>query len=183
MGFGAGTADRDGTVNATQVVIGDAAPSTLVGAPGHGQPVVVLETNVDDVTGETLADAVAALVAAGAHDAWVTPVVTKKGRPAHVVAALSDLSAAATVAEVLRATTGSLGVRSSLHERWPATRSFDEIDLDGHRVRIKVSSVRAKAEHDDAAAAARATGRSVIEVTARAEAAWWAEHGPDDGRR
>ena len=47
-----------------------------------GQPVVQLEANVDDATGEVLAHALAALLEAGAHDAWVTPVVMKKaGRP------------------------------------------------------------------------------------------------------
>ena len=45
-----------------------------------------LEVNVDDVTGEVLAHTIAALLAAGAHDAWATPIVMKKGRPAHTVA-------------------------------------------------------------------------------------------------
>src|SRR3546814_3413847 len=67
-GFGAGTREIDGRPNATQVVIG-----TSVAALGTGQPVVLLEANVDDATGETLAHAISALMAAGAHDAWVTP--------------------------------------------------------------------------------------------------------------
>jgi uncharacterized protein (TIGR00299 family) protein len=177
-GFGAGSADPDGTVNATQVVLGRVASSTGPGGGGLGQPVVVLETNVDDVTGETLADAVAALLAAGALDAWITPIVMKKGRPAYVVAALADVSTAPAVAEALRASTGTLGVRAATYERWPAARSIALVDLDGHPVRIKVSPVRAKAEHDDVAAVARATGRPPLEVAARAEAAWWATARP-----
>ena len=61
-----------------------------------GQPVVLLETNVDDATGEVVADAVAALLDAGAHDAWVTNILMKKGRPAHQVSALVDPSLVAS---------------------------------------------------------------------------------------
>lgn len=177
-GFGAGSADPDGTVNATQVVLGRITAPSGPGGTGTGQPVVVLETNVDDVTGEALAGAVAALLVAGALDAWITPVVMKKGRPAHVVAALADVAAAPAVAEALRTSTGTLGVRAVTYERWPAARSHSLVELDGHRVRIKVSPVRAKAEHDDVAAVARATGRPPLEVAARAEAAWWATTRP-----
>ncbi|HEX7135592.1 MAG TPA: hypothetical protein VF228_23650, partial [Iamia sp.] len=53
------------------------------------------------------------------------------------------------------------------------TWSFATVEVDGHAVRIKVSPVRAKAEHDDVAAVADATGRSIPEIAARAEAAWW----------
>ncbi len=170
-GFGAGSADPDGTVNATQVVIGHTAGAAI--GTGPAQPVVVLETTVDDVTGETLADAVAALLAGGALDAWVMPVVMKKGRPGHVVSALAEVSSAPAVAEVLRAATGTLGVRASTGERWPATRTIAETMVDGHPVRVKVSPVSAKAEHDDVVAVAVATGRPPREVAARAEAAWW----------
>lgn len=170
-GYGAGTADPDGVVNATQVVLGTAS-SERIGADG-GQPVVVVETTVDDATGEVLAAAVPVLLAAGAADAWITPVLGKKGRPGHVVAALADVGAAPAVATALREATGSLGVRASTHTRWPATRATTTVEVDGHPVRIKVSPVRAKAEHDDVAAVAAATGRPVPEVAARAEAAWW----------
>ena len=43
--------------------------------------VVLLEANLDDATGEQLAHAVRRLLDAGAHDAWITPVIMKKGRP------------------------------------------------------------------------------------------------------
>ena len=174
-GHGAGSADPDGTVNATQVVVGvadDAAP--MVGVPGAGQPLVAVETTVDDATGETLGAAIATLLDAGALDAWVAPVIGKKGRPAHVITALAEGAAAPAVAEAMRSATGSLGIRAHPVERWPATRTHDTVEVDGHPVRIKVSPVRAKAEHDDVAAVARATGRPLPEVAARAEAAWWA---------
>jgi uncharacterized protein (TIGR00299 family) protein len=167
-GFGAGGADPDGFVNATQVVIGQVTPASW-GEPGSGQPVVLIETNVDDVTGETLADAVVALLEAGAHDAWITPTVMKKGRPAHTVSALADPGVAAAVARVLRAATGSLGVRAATLERWPAERSMDVVDVDGQDVRVKRSPDRVKAEHDDVVAAARSTGRPARDIAREAE--------------
>lgn len=170
-GFGAGAADPDGSVNAIQVVIGTAVAAGP--ATGAGQPVVALEATVDDATGEVLGAAVPALLAAGALDAWIAPVVMKKGRPGHVVTALADEARAPAVAEALRAATGTLGVRAAVHRRWPATRATTEVDVGGHRVRVKVSPVRAKAEHDDVVAVATALGLSPVEVAARAEAAWW----------
>ena len=62
---------------------------------------MLLEVNVDDATGEVLAHAVAALMDAGAHDAWLTPILMKKGRPAHTVSALADPALADQLAAVL----------------------------------------------------------------------------------
>ena len=166
-GFGAGARDLDDLPNLTQVVLGTASAER---APG--QPVALLEVNVDDATGETLAHAVAALLEAGAHDAWVTPIVMKKGRPAHTVSALADVALADQVGKVLVAETGSLGVRGQTFERWPAARSADEVEVAGLPVRVKVSAGRVKVEHDDAARAARRAGLPLREVVSRAEAAW-----------
>jgi len=168
-GFGAGTADLGDRPNLTQVVLGTRSASV---AGGAGQPVVLLETNVDDVTGEVLAHTLGALLDAGAHDAWLTPIVMKKGRPAHTVHVLADPAAADALRAVLVAETGTLGVRGLTMQRWPQAREFGEVEVDGHVVRVKVSAGRAKAEHDDAAAAARALGLPLREVVRRAEAAW-----------
>jgi hypothetical protein len=176
-GFGAGTRELDGLPNATQVVLGTAVVQTA--RSSAGQPVRLLEVNVDDATGETLAHAVAALLEAGAYDAWVTPIVMKKGRPGHMVSALADPALAEQIAGVLTAETGSLGIRGTTLERWPSARSVDEVDVDGLPVRIKVSPGRAKAEHDDAARVARLRGLPLREVRERAEAAWRSRR-PDD---
>jgi pyridinium-3,5-bisthiocarboxylic acid mononucleotide nickel chelatase len=165
-GFGAGTADLGERPNLTQVVIGTRAADLT-----EGQPVVLLEVNVDDATGETLAHAVAALLDAGAHDAWVTPIVMKKGRPAHTVSALADPALAGQVARVLTSETGSFGVRGQTLERWPQARVQDTVEVDGSPVRVKVSAGRVKVEHDDAARVARRTGRPLREVVALAEQA------------
>jgi len=176
-GFGAGARELDGRPNVTQVVLGEALARTdTTGMLVEGQPVVLLEANVDDATGETLAYTLGALMEAGAHDAWITPIVMKKGRPAHTVSALADPALAAQVAAVLTAETGTLGIRGRTIERWPAARQFDEVDVDGVTVRVKVSPGRVKVEHDDAARAARRLGRPLREVTAAAEATWLADH-------
>ncbi len=146
-GFGAGTRELDDRPNLTQVVVGELDHSAL----DEGQQVVLLESNVDDVTGEVLAHTVQALLAAGAHDAWLTPVLMKKGRPGHVVSALADVAVADQVRRVLVAETGTLGVRGQRLERWTEPRRMDQVEgLDGP-ARVKVSPGRAKAEHDDAA--------------------------------
>ena len=166
-GFGAGSRDLDGRPNVTQVVVGEA-----VATAEPGQPVTLLEVNVDDATGETLAHAVAECLAAGAHDAWITPIVMKKGRPAHVVSTLCDPSRVGEVAAVLTAETGSLGVRGHTLERWPVARSMDEVEVGGERIGMKVTSGRVKVEHEDAARAARRLGLPLREVVSQAEEAW-----------
>jgi pyridinium-3,5-bisthiocarboxylic acid mononucleotide nickel chelatase len=167
VGWGAGTADPAGRPNVVQVLIG--TPTATATAPRPGRTAVVLEVNVDDVTGEVLAHTVAALIAAGAHDAWAAPIVMKKGRPAHTVAALVDPADVDRLATVLLAETGSLGLRATSVERWPQRRAEATIDVGGHPVRVKVADGRAKPEHDDAVAAARALGRPLRDVLREAE--------------
>jgi uncharacterized protein (TIGR00299 family) protein len=166
-GWGAGTADPAGRPNVVQVLIG--TPAAAATAPRPGRTAVVLEVNVDDVTGEVLAHTVAALLAAGAHDAWAAPIVMKKGRPAHTVAALVDPADVDRLATVLVAETGSLGLRATTVERWPQRRAEATIDVGGHPIRVKVAGGRAKPEHDDAVAAARALGRPLRDVLRDAE--------------
>ncbi|HEV7888089.1 MAG TPA: nickel pincer cofactor biosynthesis protein LarC [Acidimicrobiales bacterium] len=174
-GFGAGTRELDDLPNVTQVVLGTEQPA----AERTGQPVVLLEVNVDDATGEVIASAIAALLEAGAHDAWVTPIVMKKGRPAHTVSALADPALSAQISQVLMAETGSLGVRGATLDRWPAERQMGEVAVHGLPVRVKVSPGRVKAEHGDAVRVARRTGLPVREVIFRAEAAWRRNTNPD----
>ncbi len=165
-GFGAGSREIEGRPNMTQVVIGRRARDLPA-----GQPVVLLEANLDDVTGEVLAHTIAALLDAGAHDAWVTPIVMKKGRPAHTISALADPALAGQVASALTTETGTLGVRGTTLERWPAARTVDEVDVAGFPVRVKVSAGRTKVEHDDAARVAKHTGIPLREVVSLAEQA------------
>jgi pyridinium-3,5-bisthiocarboxylic acid mononucleotide nickel chelatase len=166
-GFGAGTSELEERPNLVQVVIGEPADHLV-----PGQPTVLLATNVDDATGEQLAGAVSALMDAGANDAWITPIVMKKGRPAYTVSVLADPAVAGDLARELARTTGSLGVRGQTLERWPQQRLETHVDVDGLPVRVKVGAGRVKVEHDDAARVARHTGRPVREVISLAEERW-----------
>jgi uncharacterized protein (DUF111 family) len=131
------------------------------------------------VTGEVLGHTVDRLLQSGAFDAWLAPVTMKKGRPGHVVTVLCDPARARELRRVLADETGTFGVRAHPVERWPAARHFDEVEVEGRPLRIKVTAGRAKVEHDDAVAAAAALGLPLREVAARAEAAWRAgEHRP-----
>ena len=169
VGYGAGTRELDDLPNCTQVVIGTAETAARA---LDGQPVVLLETNLDDATGETLAHAISVLLDAGAHDAWITPIVMKKGRPAHVLSALADVALAGSIVEVMRAETGTLGVRGQMLERWPVPRVLEQVDVSGLPVRVKVSPGRVKAEHEDAVRVATLRHLPLREVSRLAEEAW-----------
>jgi uncharacterized protein (TIGR00299 family) protein len=164
VGYGAGTTDTSDRANVVQVVVGQRAGST----DDDGAPVALLEANVDDVTGEILAHAVSMLLAAGAHDAWITPIVMKKGRPAHTVSVLCDPSMIATMRSVLVRETGTLGVRMSSWRRWPQRRVEATVDVNGHPVRVKIAEHRVKVEFDDASAAAASLGLPVRTILERA---------------
>ena len=166
VGYGAGTADIVGRPNVVQVVIGLETPPSLT--PQPGQPAQLLEVNVDDATGEVIAHTITALLAAGAHDAWASPIVMKKGRPAHTVHALCDPARANEIGAVLLRETGSLGMRGSTVQRWPQRREEAVVHVHGHPIRVKLAPGRAKPEHDDAVAAAAALGLPLREVLAHA---------------
>jgi pyridinium-3,5-bisthiocarboxylic acid mononucleotide nickel chelatase len=200
QGFGAGTRDLDELPNCTQVVtgvrvdrllgssravsIGDGVvvPVSTDADSDAGQPIAQLEATVDDATGEQLAHAVSALLEAGAYDAWLTPIVMKKGRPGFVVHALGDPSLVTQLRDVLRVSTGSLGIRMTTGERWPAARSIESVWVDGQLIRVKVSASSVKAEYEDVARVARRSGQSLRDVGFRAEALWRDQHGKPDGQ-
>ncbi len=165
VGFGAGTADTPNRPNVVQVVVGDltSQPTT------DGEVAVELAVNVDDVTGEVLADAIEQLLAAGAFDAWITPIIMKKGRPAFTVRALCDPARLEIVRSMMVSHTGSLGIRATGVRRWPQQRAEQVVVVDGHSIRVKVAAHRVKVEFDDAQAAARALGVPVRDIIATAE--------------
>ncbi len=170
VGYGAGSADPPGRANVVQVVLGDAATVDATSSDG-GVDVTLLEANVDDVTGEVLAHTVTVLLAAGAHDAWLTPIVMKKGRPAHTISVLCDPADAARLHSVLVRESGTLGVRGSTLRKWPRRRTMITVDVDGQPIGVKVADHRIKVEFDDAVRAAQALDVPVREVIERAIAA------------
>lgn len=165
-GYGAGGRELADRPNLLQVVVGEMDEA---GLGGLHQELALLETNVDDVTGETLAHALSMLLDAGALDAWLTPVVGKKGRPAHVLSVLSNPVLAPRLASLVAAETGALGIRQQLLQRWAWPRRTVRVDVDGQPVRVKAGPHRLKAEYEDCARAARGLGLPVWEVARRAE--------------
>ncbi len=167
-GYGAGTRDLSDRANVTQVIIGTATPTGAT-SDEPMETVIELATNLDDITGEQLGHAVTELMEAGALDAWVTPIVMKKGRPAHTLSALVTPAQAPGLAGLVMSVTGSLGVRTRQLDRVVAQRHTVTVSVDGHDIDVKVSDVRVKAEFDQVTVAARALGLPAQEVAARAE--------------
>jgi uncharacterized protein (DUF111 family) len=182
-GYGAGARDVPGRPNVLPVLLGEPVAITgmvraqdpLAGQSGRAdehpaavETLLVVETTVDDVTGELLGELPSLLLAAGALDVWITAATGKKGRPAHVVTALCRPEAAGSVQARLLDETGSLGARQHQVRREAMPRQEAEVTVQGHRIRVKLGPHRAKPEHDDVAAAARATGMALHQVTREA---------------
>jgi len=166
-GMGAGGRDTAARPKVVQVLIVESDPT----ATSPSERLVVAETNLDDVTGEVLAHAVGRLLAEGALDAWVTPIVMKKGRPAHTLHALCPPALLPRLCDVMMVETGTLGVRCTTVDRHAAPRTTDTVDVGGQAIRIKRSGDRVKVEHDDAVAAAAVLDRPLRDVLAAAEQA------------
>jgi pyridinium-3,5-bisthiocarboxylic acid mononucleotide nickel chelatase len=165
-GFGAGTKELDSLPNLVQIAVGERASSDIT----SGEPLALLEANLDDVSGEVVAHAVDALLAGGALDAWTAHVTMKKGRPGVVLSSLAHLPDAPRLRDLIAHETGTLGVRVSVVDRWPFARQTDEVEVEGLPVRIKRTAQRVKVEYEDAARVARRTGLPLREVVSRAEA-------------
>ncbi|HEY5361115.1 MAG TPA: nickel pincer cofactor biosynthesis protein LarC [Streptosporangiaceae bacterium] len=181
-GYGAGSRDTAGRPNVLPALLGEPVADPAAGqGPGSEQTLIVLETNVDDVTGELLGALPGLLLADGALDAWLTPVIGKKGRPGHVISALCPAAAADAVESRLLRETGSLGARRYDVRRRGLPRSGSGVVVAGHPVRIKVGPHRAKPEHEDVAAAARATGLPQRVIAERAISEYLRQASPADG--
>jgi pyridinium-3,5-bisthiocarboxylic acid mononucleotide nickel chelatase len=175
IGWGAGTANLKDRPNVLRAVLG--APATAAHARGGEDAThVVLEANVDDATGELAASWIEALLAAGAADAWATPITMKKGRPALTISALAAVERADAVAHAMLRETTSLGVRRYDVTRAERPRRMIEVDTPYGRIPVKVAEgpfgpAQVKPEFDACAAAARAHGVPVRQVVRVAIAA------------
>ncbi|HEX2241359.1 MAG TPA: nickel insertion protein, partial [Actinomycetota bacterium] len=124
---------------------------------------------------EVLPYAVEQLIVAGAQDAWVTPILMKKGRPAFTLSALIRPEDHDRVAEVFFRETSTLGVRVYDADKIALAREWIEVEIDGHPLRVKVGRragdiVSAAPEYEDAVKVARATGLPLRVVYDRATA-------------
>jgi uncharacterized protein (TIGR00299 family) protein len=159
VGYGAGTRMLE-FPNVLRVLVGEDADGASGASVGGASSEIVLETNVDDLSPEVSAYVVERLLAAGAQDAWLTPIVMKKGRPGVTVSVLCSEREQDSMRTILFEETGTLGVRAATTRKVALDRSVVEVDTRGGPVRVKVGFLRGdpvsvSPEHDDCARAAR----------------------------
>ena len=168
VGTGAGSRDTLDRPNVVRLVIGDAVDGT-------DDAWLLVEANVDDLDPRLWPGVLDALMTAGAADAWLTPILMKKGRPAHTVSALTTDAEIDAVRQVLFAESSTIGARTTRVHKTALDRDWLDVDVVGQRVRVKVARFRGAVvsvnpEWEDVRAAADALGRSAKDVLADATA-------------
>ena len=164
-GSGAGTRDTPGRPNITRVIIGQPISR-------HHDSVsaaVVLEANIDDIDPRLWPGVLARLLSEGASDAWLTPILMKKGRPAHTLSVLCPPDLADELRQTIYTETTTLGIRHHIVRKHAAPRGFAEITVNGDAVAIKLTHkngkiVQATPEFEDIASAADRQGISQRQV-------------------
>lgn len=163
IGYGYGTKELPWP-NALRVVIGEVDDET----PAETE--WLLETNLDDLSPQGYELLLERVFAAGAADAWLTPVQMKKGRPGTVVSAIADEGHADAVEAAIFANSPTLGVRRTAIARTKAARRHVIAETPWGPVRVKLRGVGgvvtgATPEYEDVAAIARRHGLSFAEVS------------------
>jgi len=163
-GYGAGTKDFEAMANVVRLVLGEP-----VGPFFRDEEIVVLETNVDDVSGEVLGHSINKIMEAGAKDVCIIPTTTKKNRPGYVIKVITSRENEEKVTLSLMEETGTLGVRVYTSQRHVLVRSTQDmrVELDGEEllVRVKVSRtldgrvIQSKPEYEDLSKIAEKTGK------------------------
>jgi uncharacterized protein (DUF111 family) len=169
VGWGAGWRELPDRPNLLRAVLG----SEPVGAGAVVGSHVVLEANIDDMTGELAGHTIEALLGAGALDAWATPITMKKGRPGLMLSALAEASAADAITTVMLRESTTLGVRRIGASRTERPRRIEVVETPYGRIPVKVSEgpygpPTVKPEFDACARAASEHGVPVRVVIAAA---------------
>ncbi|MFN2488956.1 MAG: nickel pincer cofactor biosynthesis protein LarC [Actinomycetota bacterium] len=165
-GYGAGARELD-TPNVLRVFVGERDEN------GRRAQATVIEANLDDMNPELVPHVIGELMSAGAQDAWVTPIVMKKGRPGLTLSVLASPAERTKLTEIIHRETTTLGVRVVPVIKDALERRWIEVDVAGRPVRVKIGMQRGEAvnvgpEYDDARAAARASGLPLKQVYALA---------------
>ena len=178
IGVGIGGKDPAAFPNVVRLWLGDTAGADLRPEPGGvGQPplarwqdnVILLETNLDDATGEQIGFAMEQLFEAGALDVWYTPIQMKKNRPGVVLSAMAPASLESELAEAFLRHTPTLGVRVRPVGRYVAERDVVTVETEYGPIRVKRKwlggeLVSQSPEYEDVARAAREWGVSIREI-------------------
>ncbi|NUR94231.1 MAG: nickel pincer cofactor biosynthesis protein LarC, partial [Kribbellaceae bacterium] len=167
-GVGAGGRDPVEVPNVLRVVVGESLEQSSTE--------LVYETNVDDLDPRIWPQVLARLMEAGAADAWLTPILMKKGRPAHTLSVLVGSANAEVVRAVILAETSAIGLREFGIRKHAADREFATVEVDGQSIHVKIARyggqvVNVQPEYDDVAAAAAVLKKPVKTVLAKAVAA------------
>ncbi len=190
VGVGAGHHDPAGHANVLRLLVGEPtgvpgaaaagtspAPATTGSVdPGDAGGPRLFETNVDDLDPRIWPVVIAALLEAGASDAWLTPILMKKGRPAHTLSVLVAPERADVVRREIHRQTSTIGLREQWVAKHELVREMASVEISGHTVAVKLARLgtellNVQPEFEDVAAAARASGRPVKTVMAEAVAA------------
>jgi uncharacterized protein (TIGR00299 family) protein len=176
VGVGAGGRDPEDHANVLRLLVGTASDAGGFGRLNqHERGALVIEANVDDLDPRLWPDVIAALMDAGAADAWLSPIVMKKGRPAHTLHVLVGADAAEAVRREIFRQTSTIGVREQLFAKHALDREFVEVSVDGQHVAVKLARLdgelmNVQPEYADVLAAAKALARPVKDVLAEAQA-------------
>jgi uncharacterized protein (TIGR00299 family) protein len=134
VGYGSGTRELPDRPNVLRVLVGETADAAQ---PGE-ETIAVLEANLDDMNPELYPPLLASLLEAGARDAFVTPIIGKKGRPAHLVTILCDEAKVRALAGVLFRGSKTLGVRIRSERRICLERAWKTVRTRYGEVRVKI---------------------------------------------
>lgn len=175
VGYGAGARDFELVANVLRIILGEPVGHSLT-----MEEVVVLETNVDDVTGEIMGYLLDKLMGEGAIDVSIIPVFMKKNRPGCILKVIADRINVDHLVRVIMEETGSLGVRVCACERRALLREIIPLELvvEGVKetIRIKVSRdvggrvVQIKPEYEDVRRVAEKTGKPFRHIARIVEA-------------
>ena len=161
-GYGAGTRDVEQVPNLLRVEIGE-----LVADP-RTDTLVLLETNIDDMTPEIYGYLIDRLLEAGARDAFLTPVIMKKGRPGIQLTVLADPNKETELTELIFSETTTLGIRRLPVQRHILERRTDTVQTPYGPIRVKIADIGGKQritpEYDDCARIAREKQVPILDV-------------------
>ena len=134
VGVGAGTADPAGRANVTRVLLGSVSAHRTDSA----DQAVLLEANIDDLDPRLWPGILTRLLTAGALDAWLVPILMKKGRPAHTLCALARPDAVAALRDIILSETSTLGVRHHGVSRLALPRAWIDVEIGSGTVPVKI---------------------------------------------
>ncbi len=168
-GYGAGNKDFEEMPNVLRLTIGEPLENWLL-----KDEIAILETNVDDVTGEIIGNTLGKLLREGAKDVSIIPMFTKKNRPGQILKIVADRKDVKHLSRIILEETGTLGVRVYPCERHIINREVISVDvlIDNVKARVKVKIakdkhgkiIRTKPEYEDAKRLADKTGKPLREI-------------------